>query len=132
VAIVLGDGQLWQLPKPTMRADGWTVEFRPVVNADGTLSFDSGHKRFEPDFGPDYEQKLEAFMRADGGADEANALLALAWELLSRNYALAPADLGRLLPLRPNDETNNAMWQAIVDVALGRAPKLTASGSAAS
>lgn len=116
--IVLADGQSWYFPRPLL-------ELYPVPGPDGTLRFDGTRRNF----GEDFDRKLDTFVEAQG-VDELNAMLDLAVDLLGRNYALQPADYGTLLPWRPRDEDNAAMWQAIVNAALGRdAPKPSAGGS---
>lgn len=131
--IVLGDGQEWTLPKPVIDLDApKRVDFRPTVGPDGQLVMDGGRLLFESSFGPEWDARVEAFQIAEPGLEETNLLLNLAWDLLQRNYALEAAEAYYLLPVRTNDEANAAMWEAIVDVILGRSPKPTASGSGAS
>ena len=68
------------------------------------------------------------------GKEETIALVELAFHILSVNYSLEFADLRHLLrKSRTGDPpeaiaTNDAMWQAIGDVALGKSPKHMRSG----
>lgn len=117
-AVVLADGQTWTLPKPLLG-------LFPEVGADGTPRF-GVQPRFH--FGARYDALIDAFAESDDGVAEANALLALALDLLGRNYDLAGLDLGALLPRLFHDDRNAEMWRAIAEAALGKAPKPTPVG----
>lgn len=116
VPIMLSDGRAWTFPRPEMS----DLYFRP--GPDGKPALAAGLT-----FGPEYEELVEEYLAADDGAAELKALAALAMDLLSRNYALGPADFRALLRVRragdPGEAENRAMWEAIADVALGRGPK---------
>lgn len=117
--IVLADGQAWTFPRPT-------VQLFPAFDAEG--NFAACHGR--PTFGPDYDAKLETFLQAGPVEDQLQSLMALAVDLLRRNYTLTPADLAAILRYRPDDEASSARWQAIADVAQGRSPKASPVGDA--
>lgn len=112
VPIVMADGQTWHLPRPL-------VEFSPEPTPEGGWSF--GPRGVN--FGAAYLDKLEAVHAAEGGVEEANAVLILAVDLIRRNYALADADIRPLLAFRPDDEANAEMWRLILEVAAGTGPK---------
>jgi hypothetical protein len=120
VPVQLGDGQEWTLPKPGLL-------LRPEFGPDGRPTF--GKAR--PSWGEDYEAKVDAFLEATDGYDQIVALLVLAVDLLMRNYSLDDGAIGQLLPRILGDEANDAMWEAVRDVALGVGPKATPAGSAA-
>jgi hypothetical protein len=121
VPIALADGQAWHFPRPVLT-------FYPTFEGGGKPTFsDSRHT-----FGPKYDDLVEGFLASEDGYEEANGLLALAVDLLARNYDLRPEDFRALLPRMVGDLDNDVMWGAIADVALGRAPKPTAGGSAPS
>jgi len=120
VPVQLGDGQVWTLPKPGLM-------LRPEFGPDGRPTFG----KFRPAWGEDYEAKVDAFLEASDGFDQIVALLVLAVDLLERNYALDDGAIGQLLPRIIGDEANDAMWEAVRDVALGVGPKPTPAGSAA-
>lgn len=108
VAIQLCDSQLWYFPRPVL-------EFAVGFGDDGSV-------KMVPDgtsFGQAYGDLYDAFMNATAGSDQVNAGAALAVDLLRRNYSLEPSQLSRLLRYRSNDAENAAMWQAIVNVAIG-------------
>lgn len=121
-AIPLGDGQSWSFPRPIL-------EIYPTPGDDGVYKFEGVRRRR---FGPDFERKLDAFAATAGAGyrEQLEALLQVAVDLLGRNYDLKPEDYGVLLPWRPRDEANDAMWGAIAEVAGGFAPKAEAVGSA--
>lgn len=118
--IALGDGGRWSFPRPRVRIE-------PLVSDDGTTV---AFGRQKPTFDRRYDDLVEAFLMADDGTDQGNAILRLAVDLLRRNYDLAGEHYATLLPWIEDDEQNAEMWEAIADVAFGRAPKRTASGSA--
>lgn len=118
VPVMLGDGKEWLLPRPVLG-------FAPEFGEDGSVRF--GEKPVRS-FGPAYDALVDAFVETDDGVAEANALLALAVDLLRRNYTVSPADLVVLLPRWFGDEANAEMWREIAGVALGRAPKPTPAG----
>lgn len=112
VPVVLGDGQPWHLPKPK-------VGLAHEVGPDGTLRFGKTRRSF----GEAYDALLDVYLEAEDGPTEINALLALAVDLLARNYDLGGDDFRDLLPRWLDDEPNTEMWTAIADVAVGRSPK---------
>jgi hypothetical protein len=118
--IRLGDGHVWHFPRPI-------VEAYAVPDASGHFRFDGIRRR---QFGAEFDRKLDAFRASDGLADQMEALLNLAVDLLSRNYDLKADEFAQLLVWRPGDDDNFATWQAIADVAGGYAPKAEAVGSA--
>lgn len=118
VPIVLGDGQAWHLPRPTLG-------FFPDVDDAGKIRF--GDKMgFQ--FGADYDALVDALAESEDGLGEANALLALAVNLLLRNYSLTFDDFRVLLPRFPGDPENAEMWKAIAALAVGSGPKPTPVG----
>jgi hypothetical protein len=119
VPIRLADGQHWQFPKPT-------IDLFPVVRADGEVAVGAAAT-----FDVGYDERIEAFFRARvlGPAEQLQALFALAVDLLSRNYDLELGDYRRLLRFHAGNEGYEAMWQEILDVALGAAPKASPVGA---
>ena len=118
VPIVLADGQPWTFPRPLLG-------LFPERGDDGALRF--GEKaRFN--FGRDYDGLVDELLAADDGKAEATALLQLAADLLSRNYAVPADGLCSLLPRLIGCDRNAEMWREIADVALGRGPKPTPVG----
>ena len=113
VKILLADGDEWIFAKPR-------VGLNATIDQDGRLTYAEKTVR---SFGPDYDKLVDEFLEAVDGISEAEALLALAVDLLSRNYDLTPGELLPLLPRWFDDPENAAMWAAIGDVALGKAPK---------
>lgn len=113
VAITLSDGQEWHFPRPVM------ADFYPAFNREGELVLTPGSS-----YGPPYDALVDAFIMADSVGDEHLTLVALALDLLRRNYAIEPFHLRYLLRLkRPDDpghEANEEMWAEIAAVALGR------------
>jgi hypothetical protein len=118
--VKLGDGVGWFLPKPR-------VGFLP--ESDGAAGVRLGTKA-RRSFGRAYDDLVDAYIEADDGQAELSALLALAVDLLIRNYdGLTADEFAELLPRWVGDEANDEMWKAIADVALGRAgPKATPVG----
>jgi hypothetical protein len=119
-AIRLWDGQTWHLPKPAI------VGFYPRPSVDTPGKFDLCRSF---DVGADYDALIDAYL----GDPTLTNLIALAWVLLSRNYSLQPADLSgllfRVMKEHPRYEENEAMFEAVADVCLGRAPKPSPAGS---
>jgi hypothetical protein len=118
IPITLADGEAWLFPRPK-------VGLSALVDSTGRPRFAQKSTR---SFGADYDALVDAFIEADDGVNEAEALLALAVDLLGRNYDLAPSELVTLLPRWFDDDANQEMWRAIADAALGRAPKPTPVG----
>ena len=116
--IKLGDGNEWLFPKPKV---GLSAEVAP----DGRLRFADKKSR---SFGPAYDELVDAFLESEDGVTEAEALLALAVDLLKRNYDLTPAEFAALLPRWFDDDENKEMWAEIANVALGKSPKPTPVG----
>jgi hypothetical protein len=125
VPIALSDGQEWHFPRPVMR------DFYPALNREGELVLTPGSG-----FGPGYDALVDAFILATTVNDEHITLVALALDLLKRNYAIEPFHLRYLLRLKrpgdPEEERNGEMWAQIAAVALGRdtSEKHTRDGSA--
>lgn len=118
VAIELADGQAWHFPRPLLG-------LLPEEADDGSVRFG---ERARCVFGAAYDALVDAFLEADDGRAEVDALLALAVDLLRRNYDLPAGALRALLPRVPDLDSNTRMWRAIADLALGRAPKPTPVG----
>jgi hypothetical protein len=115
--VLLCDSQIWLIPKPL-------VEFFPLAG---------GQVGAVHTFGPDFEALVRAV--DDTAAAEPfdqiahwAALFALAIDLLGRNYDLDDEALAVLLRWRPGDDDNRAMWEAIVNLANGIAPKASRGG----
>lgn len=116
VWIALGNGQSWSFPRPTLT-------LYPALRADGSVAFDDARASMDAA----YDAKVEAFIEADSNV--LSCLLALAVDLLARNYTTGISHYRTLFPYRPGDAANAEMWSEISDLAMGRAPKLTAGGS---
>lgn len=115
VPIALADGQPWHFPRPI-------IDLVPAFDAAGEV-VDLGGR-----FAEDYEAKLEAFYEAADATARIRALMALAVDLLRRNYDLTPEELRGLLRYRVGDPENTARWRAIGDVAQGNGPKRSPAG----
>jgi hypothetical protein len=115
VPVALCDGQEWTFPEPR-------VEFL----------YDPGPEGYKPSvsFGEAFEAKLQAYRAAESGPDVIRTELAIAWDLLTRNYDLTPEQFGELVRLRLDDPVNRLMREAILDVAYGNSPKASPAGSA--
>ena len=113
VPIRLFDGQEWHFPTPIVEA------FVPRRGPDGktrqALSFD---------WGPGYDDLVEAFVSAEYVRDEAVALYDLGFDLLRRNYAVTFDDMRHVLKrfkeTDPRHAEMLATWEAIASVALGK------------
>jgi hypothetical protein len=117
VPIKLGNGEEWIFPRPRVGLAYEIVEGRYQIS-----------EKISRSFGAEYDQLVDGFLESGDGADFLNKRLALAVDLLKRNYGILPEDVPVLLPVWFGDEENQAMWTAIVDVALGRGPKPTPVG----
>lgn len=119
--VVLGDGQTWTLPRPSLR-------LFPVRDTDGRIAVGGG-----PSFGAEYEALMDDLAACD--ADDATSRLTIQFRmaalLLVRNYDLADRDLRELLVVDAEDPHCRERWRAINQAMTGRAPKPSADGSAA-
>ena len=122
-AIKLCDGQTWHFPHAL-------IEYLPRLDSAGKVELCRGTS-----FGADYDALADALSEADDAGEQMTALMALAIDLLWRNYALSFEQTAKLLRYKigesPEAEANRAMWAAISAVALGRsndAPKPAAVG----
>ena len=113
VPVLLADGQAWTFPRPLLG-------LMPEVGSDGKVRFGE-NLRFN--FGEAYDALVDAFAESEDWRAESEALLALALDLLGRNYDLSGLALGEILPRLLNDEGNADMWRAVAEVAVGKAPK---------
>jgi hypothetical protein len=118
VPIVLGDGQAWHFPRPSLM-------LQPVMKEDGSVAFDQYRHSYETRC----DELVDELFAATNFFDEANATLALAVHALRRNYQLDAQAVRTLFAYRTEDEAHKAMWESIRDVVLGRSPKPIASGS---
>lgn len=91
------------------------------MRPDGTIFLTQGFG-----LGADYDRLTDAFMASDDGAERMTLLVAMAVNLLQRNYDVGNAEFVELL--RIEGEATRAMWEAIREVALGRSPKPTPDG----
>lgn len=121
VPIVLSDGQTWHFPRPVLTG------FYPVPEENGRFRMVSAF-----DVGDEFGVLYDEFVQSESGLEERLLMVSLAWHLLSKNYALVKADLGRLLRMvrhdAPDADGNTEMWTALFDVVLGRSPKHTPVG----
>ena len=115
VPVVLADGQAWYLPRPYVECFGRFEGGKLVTVAS------------ETQFGPEFDRLTESLVGEDGSVRYAD-YFALAALLLTANYDLADADLPRLLRHRRDDAASIERMQAVIDVALGNAPKAPAAG----
>lgn len=119
--ITLADGQVWHFP-------------RPVLGDFGFARDETGNTYLTRNWtwGQEYTRLVDAYLASDG-VETRVALFDLAYDLLSRNYAVAVDDCRTLLTVVVGDDdrarVNDAMWSTIAAVALGRAPKVTPVGS---
>lgn len=113
VPITLFDGQDWTFPIPIVES------FYPKRGADGKTRQALG---FE--WGPDYDDLVEAFVSSEYVRDETLALYDLAFDLLRRNYDVTFDDMRHILKRYkdgdPRYEAMLATYQAIASVAMGR------------
>lgn len=118
--VVLGDGRVWTLPRPTLR-------LYPVRDAEGRIAVGGG-----PSFGAEYEALMDDL--ADCDPDDASARLTIQFRmaalLLSRNYDLTDRDLRELLVVDADDPDCRERWGAVNRAMTGRVPKPSAGGSA--
>ena len=119
--VVLGDGRVWTLPRPSLR-------LFPARDADGRIGVGGG-----PSFGAEYEALMDELAACDPA--DAAARLALQFRmaalLLSRNYDLSDRHLRELLVVDADDPDCRDRWRALNQAMTGRAPKPSADGSAA-
>lgn len=127
--VVLADGQTWYVPDPVVTPvpDG----YRFARGADGVTRLRAA--RATPG-DEDYGALLDRYVEGERYEDQVVALADLAYHLLARNYDLAFEDtreiFARYFDPDPRADDNQAAWDAIAEVALGTAPKLSAGGSA--
>ncbi len=127
VRLRLADGQDWIVPKPRFR-------FFPRFDTEGNVSIGS-----KLSFGDD----LDYILDEDGNenADPSEGLkrrFSVMAKLLTCNYNLGPADLGKLLELNRFDPESAAVWDPIDRLLAGlpveseeaEPPKPSADGSA--
>ena len=113
VPIKLGNGQEWLFAKPK-------VGIAPRRLDDGSFGFDRTKAVVVQ--GDRYGQLLDSYIEADP-TTELDCLLNCAVELLKPNYLAIEHQLAEILPKWFGDEENDAMWKAIAEVVIGRAPK---------
>jgi hypothetical protein len=97
VPCTLADGQVWNLPKPV-------------------YALAEGVSRFTTTWGREYERLSEALWVAT----EPAALVAAGAYLLRTAYDLPAGAEADLIPWRPDDPANAAMWKTIGGVFVGR------------
>lgn len=111
--IVLGDGQAWFIPTPMLASqadldrNGWDHE---------TLMA----------FGPEFDRLVAAVRGAESEEEEGRASLALAVDLLRRNYDIPPDHFGRLLAYVVGESDPNQPLLEIFYIAIGQAPRTLA------
>ena len=115
VPVVLADGRPWYLPRP------YVVDLVPRYEGGVLKTVGS-----ETQFGPEYDHLVDDLFTAEGV--KYARYFALAALLLRHNYDLADAALAALLRHRRDDEASLERMQAVLDVALGNAPKAHAAG----
>jgi hypothetical protein len=119
--VVLGDGQVWILPRPWLR-------LYPTRDGDGRIGVGGG-----PSFGTEFEDLIDELTDCD--PDDHAARLAVQFRmtatLLLRNYHLTDRDLRRLLVVDAEDHDCRDRWATINQVLTGSSPKPSADGSAA-
>lgn len=112
VVITLWDGQGWTFPRPVLES------FRHVRGADGRTRL-AGIR----DVGVEFDDLVDRYVDADGGAEEAVALFDVAFYLLSLNYNLSIEDTRHILRRAAVGSADSVrsmdMWSAISDLALG-------------
>lgn len=119
--VTLGDGGRWHFPVPTLR-------LYPVRGVDGRIAVGGGDS-----FGAEYEAMMDELAECD--PEDATARLTIQFRmaalLLNRNYDLSDGDLRELLVIDVEDEGCRDRWGEINRAMTGRAPKVSADGSAA-
>lgn len=119
--VVLGDGQVWTLPRPWLR-------LYPTRDGDGRIGVGGGRS-----FGAEFEDLIDDLTECD--PDDHAARLAVQFRmaalLLRRNYDLTDRDLRRLLVVDAEDPDCRDRWAKLNQVLTGRSPKPSADGSAA-
>jgi hypothetical protein len=116
--IRLADGQEWIFPRPYIR-------FVPAEGEGGTLAF-GGRRRT---LGPAFDRFFGAMIESDDETTQATAALNLAATMLLHNYDLDIGHIQTLLAYDPDSDESAAVWERIVDVAMGTSPKASAVGS---
>lgn len=121
--IVLCDKQTWIFPAPRLG----NFRFRRTVDCRTLMA-----RSFV--WGDGYNALVDTYVDAEPGIPEAVAVFELAYYLLQINYRITFGDAAAIL-LRAEDEApaqeqaeNKAMWDAILEVALGRVPKPIVGG----
>ncbi len=119
--VILGDGNAWRLPTPTIR-------LFPVRGENGRIEVGGGAS-----FGAEYEALMDELAECDPA--DVTARLAIQFRLaallLCRNYDLSDRNLRELLVIDADDDECRERWQAINTAMTGRAPKPSADGSVA-
>lgn len=119
VAVLMGDGGEWLLPKP------W-VEIHPVFEGGRPVD-----KWLVFTYGPELDGLIRAISEAEDGSLRILAAVGLGAYLLRRNYELSDEQLAEVLVFRCGDPESEAMVKAILDVATGRTgPKPSRGGDA--
>ncbi len=107
VPIRLADGQEWYVPLPP----GELI----LTSLDGDFAP-------APGWGSDWDAKIAALSdasKANEVTQVVRAAFGIAVYQLRRNYDLDLTDLQALLPWRPREEQNKAMWHSLMDAARG-------------
>lgn len=119
--VILGDGERWSFPIPTLR-------LFPIRDEEGRIAVGGG-----PSFGAEYEALMDELV--DCNPEDTTARLTIQFRmaclLLTQNYELTDRDLRDLLLIDAHDPECCERWRAINQVMTGRAPKPSADGSAA-
>lgn len=105
--VTLADGQGWSIPCPRL-------VYVPAIGQGGEFGVKAAST-----FGPEFDRKVAALQEADTVPREAVALLALAVDLVGRNYDVPPADLPTLLRYETVTEGGRPGMEDIYRIATG-------------
>ncbi len=113
----LADGQEWTLANPVVRfvpADN-DAGFEVRSTLDDDAGFTAGHA---------------GFLAATTVVEQVGSFMRMARCLLAENYLLSTADLAGLLrvSMKESDPEGNRVWNDVLDVCYGNAPKPPADG----
>lgn len=116
--VKLADGQEWTFPRPRLR-------FRPARGKDGKFALAGGWEHDEI-----YGELRDELLETD--SEDLFSVLSIsstiACHLLLINYALSDDDLGALLPVDLDDDSNSEMWTALTPIVLASPKGLGVDG----
>ena len=113
--VKMADGTSWYVPQPKIDLDPSRL---------GTKEdFEAGPRTL---FGFEFDRLVDACNAAGTDAEMARALMALAIDLMGRNYDLSPDQYGSLLRFVADPDDGNESLLAIYRIATGQGPRTMA------